>query len=114
MASKLLLLFLSASTPLWAYKGPRRSFDYVIVGGGTAGLTVANRLTEDSSVNVAVIEAGTFVEDVVGNLSQVPTYAYAIQTEATTNQALGWGFKTTPQPVRFLRNDCCPFRLCTR
>lgn len=35
-------------------------FDYVIVGGGTAGLTLAARLSEDSSVLVAVVEAGTY------------------------------------------------------
>lgn len=33
-------------------------FDYVIIGGGTAGLTVAARLTEDAAVQVAVLEAG--------------------------------------------------------
>jgi choline dehydrogenase-like flavoprotein len=32
--------------------------DYIIVGGGTAGLTVADRLTEDENVNVLVVEAG--------------------------------------------------------
>lgn len=33
-------------------------FDYIIVGGGTAGLTVADRLTEDENVKVLVVEAG--------------------------------------------------------
>ncbi|PWN47636.1 alcohol oxidase [Violaceomyces palustris] len=33
-------------------------FDYVIVGGGTAGAVLANRLTEDREVSVAVIEGG--------------------------------------------------------
>ena len=35
-----------------------KSFDYVIVGGGTAGLVLANRLSADGSNSVAVIEAG--------------------------------------------------------
>ncbi|CAG8659184.1 639_t:CDS:2, partial [Acaulospora colombiana] len=34
------------------------SYDYVIVGGGTTGLTVADRLTENASIKVLVIEAG--------------------------------------------------------
>ena len=33
-------------------------FDYVIVGGGTTGCMLANRLTEDADVSVAVIEGG--------------------------------------------------------
>jgi len=99
MTRKLLLLALCAAVPTWAAPSSHRSFDYVIVGGGTAGLTVANRLTEDSDVTVAVIEAGTYIENVVGNLSYVPGYANVIQNVATSNPAVGWGFKTTPQPV---------------
>jgi choline dehydrogenase len=99
---KLLLLVLISCTPTWALTLPRplnQTFDYVIVGGGTAGLVVANRLTEDPSVTVAVIEAGTFPEDVVGNLTQVPAYASMFTSTELTNTNMEWGFSTTPQAV---------------
>ena len=38
------------------------SYDYVIVGGGTAGLTVADRLTEDEDTTVLVVEYGILSE----------------------------------------------------
>ncbi|KAF4335284.1 GMC oxidoreductase [Fusarium beomiforme] len=39
------------------------AYDYVIVGGGTSGLTVADRLTEDANTTVLVLEAGIFAPD---------------------------------------------------
>lgn len=79
-----------------------QSFDYVIVGGGTAGLALANRLSENPAFSVAVIEAGGFYEISNGNLSQIPLDV-PIGTDKNTqnyNPLVDWGFVTTPQEVR--------------
>ncbi|GME48416.1 Glucose oxidase [Neofusicoccum parvum] len=48
---------LLAATALAAPAAPAK-YDYIVVGGGTSGLVVANRLSELNNVTVAVIEAG--------------------------------------------------------
>lgn len=35
-----------------------QTFDYIVIGGGLTGLTVASRLTENSDISVLVVEAG--------------------------------------------------------
>lgn len=75
-----------------------QSFDYVIIGGGTAGLVLANRLTEKADITVAVLEAGTHAEDISGNWSQVPAYAAKFMDGAPE---MSWNFSTTPQPVSY-------------
>ncbi|SAM80724.1 related to Glucose dehydrogenase [acceptor] precursor [Ustilago bromivora] len=64
-------------------------FDYVIIGGGTAGLTVAARLSEDPSITVGVIEAGLWRPDdpkinypaFIGQSLMNPDYDWCLETE---------------------------------
>ncbi|KAK8092763.1 alcohol oxidase [Apiospora kogelbergensis] len=53
------------------------TFDYVIVGGGTSGLVVANRLTEDPETTVLVLERGGFDDK---PQAVVPYYANGLDT----------------------------------
>ena len=80
-----------------------RTFDYVIVGGGPGGLVTANRLTEDPNVHVAVIEAGSWPEDLTGNLTEVPGYngVFDLKAANSIRSGIDWGFDTTPQTVSF-------------
>ncbi|GKT93317.1 GMC oxidoreductase [Colletotrichum tofieldiae] len=55
----------------FGYPGRNASYDYIVVGGGTAGLTLASRLAA-TSASVAVVEAGGFYEVENGNNSVVP------------------------------------------
>lgn len=91
--------------PIWGNNfgvpGQNASYDYVVVGGGTAGLAIATRLAEDTSLTVAVIEAGGFYEEDFGNISVVPGLGllYTSTTPSLTSAfpAVDWGIKTTPQ-----------------
>lgn len=78
------------------------SFDYVIIGGGTAGLAMAARLAESRNNTVAVIEAGGYYENnAMGNLSVIPAddVYYAGSDPSDTDPMIDWGFVTTPQAV---------------
>ena len=74
------------------------TYDYVIVGGGTARNAIAARLAEDQNNRIAVVEAGGFYEIEDGNRSVVPGYAFGNQAPGTQASPLtDWGYYTTPQ-----------------
>ncbi|KAI0108674.1 GMC oxidoreductase [Nemania sp. FL0031] len=76
------------------------SYDYIVVGGGTAGLTIARRLAENTSLSIAVVEAGDFYDLSNGNYSQVPAYAsfFTGNNPTLKNNYLDWYMYTEPQP----------------
>lgn len=65
-------------------------FDYVIVGGGTCGLLLANRLSEDPYTTVAVIEPG---EDVRNN----PNVTDPDNFTVPFNTPIDWAYPTVAQ-----------------
>ncbi|KAI0872389.1 glucose-methanol-choline oxidoreductase [Hypoxylon argillaceum] len=79
--------------------GSDADYDYVVVGGGTAGLTVASRLVEQGAGSVAVIEAGTFYETTTGDLMEVPanTFTWAGKLSTDWQPLADWGYFTVPQ-----------------
>lgn len=95
MATKMLrslTVFGALSTALAAPStrlcGPQ--YDYIVVGGGTSGLVVANRLSENPNVSVLIIEAGGSVLN-NSNVTDVNGYGLAFGTD------IDWQYETINQ-----------------
>ncbi|OSD01865.1 GMC oxidoreductase [Trametes coccinea BRFM310] len=70
------------------------AYDFVIVGGGTAGLAIASRLSEDSNTTVLVLEAGD-TGDAVADSINVPVNAYYA---GLPGSSYDWKYTTAKQP----------------
>ena len=67
-------------------------FDYVIVGGGSAGCVLAARLSQNPEISVCLLEAGNggnniFIRAPSGALALIPGYG----------KLSNWAYRTTPQ-----------------
>src|SRR5258708_26955620 len=67
------------------------AYDFIIVGAGTAGWTVAARLTEDPAVRVLLIEAGGPDRGPIIAMPAALPFAYQ-------SKKLGWGYQSGPEP----------------
>lgn len=68
------------------------SFDYVIVGAGSAGCVLANRLGEDPAMRILVLEAGGSEKAVIVDMPA------ALSIPMNTAR-FNWGMKTEPEPA---------------
>ena len=64
-------------------------YDYIIVGGGPAGCVLANRLSEDGSVKVLLLEAG--------GSDWNPLFHMPAGFAKMTKGVASWGWETVPQ-----------------
>jgi len=70
---------------------PSESYDFIIVGAGTAGCVLANRLSERSDLSVCLVEAG--------DRDRFPLIRVPAAVAFTVlNPKLSWGYQTVPQP----------------
>ena len=69
----------------------KNGFDYIIVGAGSAGCVLANRLSEDPNVSVCLVEAGKKDKSL---LIRMPAGVGGLIKQENPHN---WGFWTTPQ-----------------
>ncbi len=77
------------------------TFDYIIVGAGSAGCVLASRLTEDPNTTVALLEFGGSDSSI---FIQMPT---ALSIPMNMNK-YNWGYESEPEPTLDNRRMHCP------
>lgn len=75
-----------------------KEFDIIIVGGGTAGLVIAARLSEDANTRVLVIEAGADTKN------DPRVYTPGLMSLLYGDKSVDWDYMTPPQVRKWQRH----------
>ncbi|WP_193196832.1 GMC family oxidoreductase [Nostoc sp. MG11] len=75
-------------------------YDYIVIGAGSAGCVVANRLTEDSKTRVLLLEAG--------NPDTKPEIQIPSKCLSLLGSEVDWGYFSEPEPYLNNRKIYCP------
>jgi len=76
-------------------------WDYIIIGAGSAGCVLANRLTENGQNTVLLLEAGGSDKNILIQMPTALSYPMASET-------YNWGYHSDPEPALDGRQISCP------
>lgn len=76
-------------------------YDYIIIGAGSAGCVLANRLTESGEHNVLLLEAGGSDKSIFVQMPTALSYPMA-------SKRFNWGYDSDPEPHVKNRQITCP------